>query len=84
MGAAGFAIDTDAITIKRLSDGNVSYSDNPEVLVFAKDNYEIEAINLVEELNNNGTKAQFSVLTTLEETNAFAEKMGIKYVRVVG
>ncbi len=84
MGAAGFAIDTDAITIKRLSDGNVSYSDNPEVLVFAKDNYEIEAINLVEELNNSGTKAQFSVLPTLEETNAFAKKMGIKQVRVVG
>ena len=84
MGAAGFAIDTDAITIKQLSSDNVSYSDNPDVLVFANDGYEIEAINYVSELNEQGVKAQFSVLSTLEETNAFAQERGIKEVKVIG
>jgi ATP phosphoribosyltransferase regulatory subunit len=84
MDAAGFAVDTDAISIKRLSDGEVSYSDNPDLLVFAKDGFEIEAINLVAQLNKEGTKAQFSVLDTLEETKKFAQLRGIKEVRVVG
>lgn len=84
MGAAGFAVDTDAITIKHLSDAEVSYSDNPAVLVYAHDGHEIEAINLVSELNENGTKAQFSVLPTLEETKEFAAQRGIAEVKVVG
>ncbi len=84
MGAAGFAIDTDAITIKHLSDGEVSYADNPDVLVFANDGHEIEAINIVAELNNSGKKAQFSVLPTLEETKEFALVRGIAEVKVVG
>ncbi len=84
MGAAGFAIDTDAITIKHLSDGEVSYADNPDVLVFANDGHEIEAINIVAELNNSGKKAQFSVLPTLEETKEFALARGIAEVKVVG
>ena len=50
MGAAGFAIDTDAVTLKTLADANVSYSDNPDVLVFAADGCEMQAIALVEQL----------------------------------
>ena len=84
MGAAGFAVDTDAITIKRLTDNEVSYSDNPDVLVFANDGHEIEAINLVAQLNAEGKKAQFSVLPTLEETQAFAKSRGIAEVRTIG
>lgn len=84
MGAAGFAIDTDAITIKQLTTDGVSYSDNPDLLVFANDGHEIEAINYVSELNEKGIKAQFSVLPTLEETNAFAQERGIKEVKVIG
>lgn len=84
MGAAGFAIDTDAITIKHLSDADVSYSDNPDVLVYAYDGNEIEAIKLVSQLNESGVKAQFSVLPTLEETKQFASKRGIAEVKVVG
>lgn len=83
MGAAGFAIDTDAITLKRLSDNDVSYSDNPELLVFAADGHEIEAINQVTALNEQGIKAQFSVLPTLEETKEFASERGIAEVRIV-
>lgn len=82
MCAAGFAIDTDAITIKRLSDGDVNYSDNPELLVFAEDGAEIEAIGYVATLNSKGVKAQFSVLPTLEETKAFAEERGIPKVEI--
>lgn len=84
MGAAGFAVDTDAITIKRLTDNEVSYSDNPHVLVFANDGHEIEGINLVAQLNAEGKKAQFSVLPTLEETQAFAKCRGIAEVKVIG
>lgn len=84
MGAAGFAIDTDAITIKHLTSDEVSYSDNPDVLVFANDGHEIEAINYVSKLNEQGVKAQFSVLSTLEETNSFAQERGIKEVKVIG
>ena len=84
MGAAGFAVDTDAITIKRLTDNEVSYSDNPDVLVFANEGHEIEGINLVAQLNAEGKKAQFSVLPTLEETQAFAKSRGIAEVKVIG
>ena len=83
MGAAGFAIDTDAITIKHLSDDNVSYSDNPDVLVFAEDGHEIEAINYVDELNKSGVKARFSVLPSIEETKDFAFKRGIPEVKII-
>lgn len=84
MGAAGFAIDTDSLTELRLSDSTVSYSDIPDVLVFANDGAELEAIAYVEQLQNNGIKAQFSVLPTLEETKKFAELMGIAEVKTVG
>ena len=84
MGAAGFAIDTDAITIKTLSDANNDYSDNPDILVFAQDGHEIEAINYVNSLNKDGKKAQFSVLPTLEETKEFAHNRGISNVEVIG
>ena len=84
MGAAGFAIDTDAVTLKTLADANVSYSDNPDVLVFAADGCEMQAIALVEQLNQEGKKAQFSVLETLEETKQFAAQRGIAEVMTVG
>ncbi len=84
MGAAGFAIDTDAVTLKALSDAKVSYSDNPAVLIYAKDGFEMQAIALAAKLNGEGKKAQFSVLSTLEETEEFARKRGIPEVVTVG
>lgn len=84
MGAAGFAIDTDAVTLKSLSDGGVSYSDNPDVLVFAAEGHEMEAISLTADLNKQGKRARFSVLPTLEETQRFAKERGIAEVITVG
>ena len=84
MGAAGFAIDTDAVTLLQLSDGSVSYSDNPEVLVFAEDGHEMEAIQLVQKMCGDGIKARFSVLETLKESEAFAKSRGIAKVIKVG
>ncbi len=84
MGAAGFAIDTDAVTLKTLSDAKRSYSDNPSVLIFAKDGFEMQAIELAAKLNGEGKKAQFSVLSTLEETEEFARRRGIPEVITVG
>ncbi|MBR1481667.1 MAG: ATP phosphoribosyltransferase regulatory subunit [Ruminococcus sp.] len=84
MGAAGFAIDTDAVTFWKLSDTSVSYSDKPDVLVFAADGAEMQAISVVSELNSHGKRAQFSVLPTLEQTQAFAAARGIPEVISVG
>ena len=84
MGAAGFAIDTDAVTLKALSDAKVSYSDNPAVLIYAKDGFELQATALAAKLNEDGKKAQFSVLSTLEETEEFARRRGIPKVITVG
>ena len=83
MGAAGFAIDTDAITMKHLSDDDVNYSDNPDVLVFAENGHEMKALSYVDELNEKGIKAQFSVLETLEETEQFAKSRGIAKVESI-
>ena len=80
MGAAGFAIDTDSLTELKLSDSAVSYSDNPDVLVFANDGNELEAIEHVGKLQGEGVKAQFSVLPTLEETEEFARQRKIPKV----
>ena len=84
MGAAGFAIDTDAVTLKTLADESVSYADNPAVLIFAPDGCEMQAIAEAERLNSVGVKAQFSVLPTIEETRAFAARRGIAKVMTVG
>ena len=84
MGAAGFAIDTDAVTLKTLADESVSYADNPAVLIFAPDGCEMQAIAEAERLNRVGVKAQFSVLPTIEETRAFAARRGIAKVMTVG
>ena len=83
MGAAGFAIDTDSLTELKLSDSAVSYSDNPDVLVFANDGNELEAIEYVAKLQGDGVKAQFSVLPTLEETREFARQRKIPKVITV-
>ena len=83
MGAAGFAIDTDSLTELKLSDSAVSYSDNPDVLVFANDGNELEAIEYVAKLQKDGVKAQFSVLPTLEETREFARQRKIPKVITV-
>lgn len=84
MGAAGFAIDTDAITIKHLTDNNTSYSDIPDVLVFAQDGKEMEAINETDKLVQSGVNARFCVLETIEEAKEFAEKMGIPEIKIIG
>lgn len=84
MGAAGFAVDTDALTIKTLTEGTKDYSDKPDVLVFAQDGHELEAIEYAKKLTDEGKKAQFSVLPTLDEAKEFALKRGIEEVKVIG
>ena len=57
--------------------------DNPDVLVFAENGHEMKALRYVDELNEKGIKAQFSVLETLEETEQFAKSRGIAKVEIV-
>ena len=52
--------------------------------VYANDGAEIEAINAVADMQRNGINARFCVLETLEEAKAFAEKMGIDKVQIIG
>ena len=63
---------------------NTSYTDVPDVLVYANDGAEIKAINAVADMQKNGINARFCVLETLEEAKAFAEKMGIDKVQIIG
>ena len=72
-----------AITMKHLSDDDVNYSDNPDVLVFAENGHEMKALRYVDELNEKGINAQFSVLETLEETEQFAKSRGIAKVESI-
>ena len=41
-------------------------------------------INAVADMQKNGINARFCVLETLEEAKAFAEKMGIEKVQIIG
>lgn len=84
MGAAGFAIDADALTLWQLQNENASYSDNPEIIVYAADGHELEAIQKTSQLCAQGEKAVFSVLPTLEETQKYARERSIAQVITVG
>lgn len=81
-GASGFAIDINYIAEKAKYR---SKSNIPEVLVYARDEDEImDAIEYTSELVKSGVKAQFSVLSDVDEARTFAEKLGIKKFVIYG
>lgn len=83
-GAAGFAVNVDELVEFKLKDSNKDEAPTPEILVCAKDGYEIDAINKAKDLVEQGKKAVFSVFETIEEAKAYAEKTGVKELLVVG
>ncbi len=83
MGAAGFAINVNALAKIYLNDKKVDYDETPDVLVFANNGNEMEAIKFTADLREQGKKAQFCVLETIEEAKDYAEKRGIKNIEII-
>ncbi|MBQ9673875.1 MAG: ATP phosphoribosyltransferase regulatory subunit [Ruminococcus sp.] len=83
-GAAGFAINIDEVVKLNLKGKYRDKGIVPEVLVCAKDGYEIEAITKTKELVKQGIKAVFSTFSTYEEAKKYAEKTGVKEIINIG
>lgn len=81
MPAVGFGIDVDAVT-----DILLEYEDAPitDYLVFAENDYEIEAQMKVLDLINHGYICETSFANDIEEATLYAKQKGIKKVLVVG
>lgn len=83
MGAAGFAVDVNALTQMHLYSDKLTYDENPDILVFAENGAEVKGIRYTDQLVSSGVKAQFCVLDTYEAAKAYAEKRGIKKVEII-
>ncbi|MDY4813816.1 MAG: ATP phosphoribosyltransferase regulatory subunit [Ruminococcus sp.] len=83
-GAAGFAVNIDHLVEINLKDKSKDMAPVPETIVFANEGFEIEGLEKVKELSNEGASATFSTFETLEETKAYAEKVGIKNIINIG
>ena len=83
-GAAGFAVNVDDLVEIKLKDSNKDEAPIPEILVCAKDGFEITAIEKTKELVNQGKNAVFSVFETIEEAKQYADKTRVKELLVVG
>lgn len=83
MGAAGFGINIDPLVQKELENKSFKMP-KPEVLVYCKDGFEIEAINHTKELNITGQKAEFCVLENEKEVKQYAEERGIEKIIYIG
>ena len=83
-GAAGFAVNIDHLVEINLKDKSKDMAPVPETIVFANEGFEIEGLEKVKELSNEGANVTFSTFGTLEETKAYAEKVGIKNIINIG
>ncbi|MCI9414669.1 MAG: ATP phosphoribosyltransferase regulatory subunit [Clostridiales bacterium] len=82
--AVGFGINVDAVTRVMLGEGRIDPPMPPEILVFAPDGHEIDALRKLEELSEEGILCEFSVFSTLKESLAYAEEKNIAQVFSVG
>ena len=83
-GAAGFAVNIDHLAEIDLKDRARATAPVPEILVCAKDGFEIKAIEKTKELVASGKNAVFSIFETEEEAKAYAEKSGVKEILNIG
>lgn len=83
MGAAGFAINVDALAQINLAINKFTAA-IPDVLVYCYDGYEIEAIKFSKELSNQGKKAQFCVLKNKADAENYAKEKGIANIVCIG
>lgn len=83
MGAAGFAININALAEINLTDEKVYYDEKPHTLVYANTGNEMKAIKYTSDLVKSGVKAQFCVLDTLEQAKEYAEKRGIENIEII-
>lgn len=82
--ATGFGVNVDAVTKVMLDRGEVEPPLPPEMLVFAEDGCEIEALKKVRQLTEDGYICEFSLQFTRDEALRYAQEKAIAQVVVVG
>lgn len=83
-GAVGFAINIDEVVKLSIQGKYRDKVSQPDILVCSKDGFEIEAIEKTKELVSQGKNAVFSTFDTEEDAAAYAEKLGIEKIMVIG
>ena len=81
--ATGFGVNVDAVIKGMLDKGQVEPPMLPEILVFAEDGYEAEALSKVRSLTDEGCLTEFSLQETRSDALCYAEKRGIPVVYVL-
>lgn len=82
LAAIGFAVDVDAAVNALLHAGEHAVSETT-VLVFAKEGYEIQALEYVEKLSSVRVISEYALCDALEEAIAYADKKQIKRIDIV-
>ncbi|MCI8553650.1 MAG: ATP phosphoribosyltransferase regulatory subunit [Clostridiales bacterium] len=82
--AVGFGINVDAITRVMRGEGKIVPPSPPEILVYAQEGHEIEALRKLDELTGEGRLCEFGVLATLEDSLNYAARRHISQVFSVG
>ncbi len=83
-GAAGFAVNIDHLAEINLNGKRKDKAPVPDILVCAKDGYEIQAIEETKKMVSMGENALFSTFESNEDAKKYAEKTGIKEFIVIG
>jgi ATP phosphoribosyltransferase regulatory subunit len=80
--AIGFGINVDAISLIQRKNKNNSPS-KTEIIVFGNNGFEIKALTVLQQLNNEGKIAENAVFETLDEVKAYTKIKGINQIYVV-
>lgn len=81
MGAIGFAINVDAVTKALLIKNKPSIA-SADIMIFAKDGFEIEGIAYLQKVSEDN-RCEFSLFDTLEETTEYARAKEISEIHIV-
>lgn len=81
--ATGFAVNTDAVT-KAVMNYTFVESEPSEIIIFAEDGHEMEAIKTADDLRASAKKVEISLFDTEEETISYAKENNIKSVLIIG
>lgn len=82
--ATGFGVNVDSLMKVMLDQGKIDPALPPEVLVAAKPGCEVEALQKVNELVEDGVLCEFSLFDTLEASQAYAEDRRVGKLMYVG
>jgi ATP phosphoribosyltransferase regulatory subunit len=82
-GAIGFAVNVDAIAKAELAKAR-SALPPPEILIHAQAGYEMEGLARLGALTEQGIRAEYSIVESLEEAEEYARQKGILRLLCVG